>query len=270
MIANPGQKHNKQAFIISLGMCYNIINFMSIFFKNNQEQQSYFDAKLKRDYPKFKTGGFFYRYYINKFLTTDSIVLDAGCGDGGIIRDFKNKPKIIIGVDVNEKLLAQNNIVDQKIISNLENIPLDNNTVDIIVSEFVLEHLAHPEAVFEELARVLKPDGVFIFITPNVLNPIMALSRILPHTVHKFFRTTILKKEEETHPTYYRANTYKTLIKLGISTGLSEQAISRAGNPEYLGFCKPLAPLAIWLEKMIDNKYLDFFKMYLIGSLVKK
>lgn len=242
---------------------------MSIFFTSNLEQKNYLKEKLAEVYPQFQTGGDFFRKYLKNHLTNESVVLDAGCGDGGMIAEFKSQLQSIIGIDINESLLKKNNAVDKKIIGSLESIPLASNSIDLAVSEFVLEHLQNPLAVFKEISRVLKPDGVFIFITPNVINPIMALSNILPFKLHGFLRKALLKKQAEPHPTYYRANTDGQLKKLGKTSGFSDCQILRAGNPEYLGFCKPLALPAILFEKMIDNNVLNIFKMYLIGCFKK-
>ena len=243
---------------------------MSIFFNSNKEQKDYIGEKLNKMYPKFKTGGYFFRKYLKNYVNNNSIILDAGCGNNGIISEFKSISRLIIGIDINEKLLSENKIVNKKIIADLEDIPLDSNSVDIVISEFVLEHLRNPSLAFKEMLRVLKPKGVFIFITPNSLNPIMTLSKILPHTFHSLLRITLLKKEEETHPTYYRANTYQKLLKLGKAAGFYNCEIARAGNPEYLGFCKPLVPISIFFEKLIDNNFLNIFKMYLVGCFIKK
>ncbi len=243
---------------------------MSIFFNNNKEQKEYIKGKLIKVCPEFKTGGYFFRQYLKNYINSNSIILDAGCGSDGIISEFQFMPKLIIGVDINKKLLDKNKIVNKKIVSDLEHIPLGNNSVDIVISEFVLEHLRNPSAVFKEIYRVLKPKGVFIFITPNIINPIMTLSKILPHLFHTLLRIKLLKKEEETHPTYYRANTYLRLLKLGEETGFHNYEITRAGNPEYFGFCKPLVPMSIFFEKLIDNNFLNTFKMYLVGCFIKK
>ena len=243
---------------------------MSMFFHSNKEQKDYIWEKLIRIYPEFKTGGYFFRKYLKNYINSNSIILDAGCGSGGIISEFKFMPKLIIGVDINKRLLDKNQVVNKKIIANLEHIPLENNSIDIIISEFVLEHLRNPAAVFKEIYRVLKHKGVFIFITPNILNPIIILSKILPHAFHTRLRTTLLKKEEETHPTYYKINTYRKLSNLGRTTGFHNYKIQRAGNPEYLGFCKPLVPISIFFEKLIDNNFLNIFKMYLVGCFIKE
>jgi len=242
---------------------------MSLFFRTNQEQKDYIGQKISKTYPQFKTGGMFFREYLKNYLNKDSIILDAGCGCGGIISEFKSVIAIIIGVDINEKLLAENQIVDQKITASLEQIPLADNSVEVVSSEFVLEHLKNPGAVLGEVSRVLKPGGVFIFITSNIINPIITSSKFLPLTFHSFLRNNLLKKEEEAHQTYYRANSRRRLINLGLTAGFNDCEILRAGNPEYLGFCKPLVPMAIFFEKFIDNKYLNIFKTYLIGCFKK-
>lgn len=243
---------------------------MSIFFNSNNEQKNYIKEELEKAYPHFKTGGDFFRKYLKNYINNESIILDAGCGDNGMISEFKSLPKSIIGIDINENLLSKNNIVNKKIISSLEHIPLESNSIDIVISEFVLEHLQNPILAFKEIFRVLKPKGTFIFITPNVINPVMTLSNILPYEWHKLLRKILLKKQEEPHPTYYKANTYRKLIKLCKNSGFNEFQILRAGNPEYLGFCKPLVLPAILFEKLIDNNFLNIFKMYLIGCFIKK
>ena len=48
-----------------------------------------------------------------------------------------------------------------------EQIPLRDASLDLVSANMVLEHLADPLAVFREIARVLRPGGHFIFVTPN-------------------------------------------------------------------------------------------------------
>jgi SAM-dependent methyltransferase len=46
-------------------------------------------------------------------------------------------------------------------------LPLRTDSVDIIVSNMVLEHIPDDELLIQEAARVLRPDGIFIVIFPN-------------------------------------------------------------------------------------------------------
>jgi SAM-dependent methyltransferase len=51
---------------------------------------------------------------------------------------------------------------------NAEEFELPGQKFDIIVSLQVIEHLYHPERMLESVRKHLKPDGVFIFTTPNL------------------------------------------------------------------------------------------------------
>ena len=61
---------------------------MSIFFYSNKEQKDYIGGKLNKMYPKFKTGGYFFRKYLKNYVNNNSIILDAGCGNNGIILNY--------------------------------------------------------------------------------------------------------------------------------------------------------------------------------------
>ena len=240
-----------------------------IFYRNGQERINHLRKTLNKYYPDFKSAGYYFRNYLENSLNKKKIVLDAGCGEKGLISEFKPYAKTIIGVDIDKKSLANNLIVDQKILADLSSIPVKSQSIDIITAEFVLEHLKNPDKVFQEFNRILKLNGSFIFVTPNILNPIMALSKILPLRFREFFRKKILKKDKDAHHTYYSANTYQRLKKLGLKNNFKRTEIKRAGSPEYIGFCKPIMLLSVILEKIINNKPLHPLKIYLIGCFSK-
>lgn len=242
---------------------------MKIFFSSNVQQKEYVAQKVQQHYPDFQKGSDIYQRFISSALFKDCVVLDAGCGDFGMIGNFKNIPSQIIGVDINNDLLKANEIVSRKIQASLEDIPLSSGSVDIVVSEFALEHLENPNKVFKEIFRILKSGGRFIFITSNVKNPAMFTSKLLPNFTHQLLRQKFLKKKEEAHKTFYKINTKEELLGLSKEVGFREGEIVRAGNPEYLTFCYPLVIPAVYLEKIIDRPKLDFLKMYLVGEFIK-
>lgn len=51
---------------------------------------------------------------------------------------------------------------------NLEALTFADETIDLHVSQDVLEHVFHPSKVFREIARTLKPGGMHIFTVPLV------------------------------------------------------------------------------------------------------
>lgn len=48
----------------------------------------------------------------------------------------------------------------------VENLSFDDSTIDLIVSNDVLEHVPHPEEAFRECARVLRPGGTMLMTIP--------------------------------------------------------------------------------------------------------
>lgn len=238
-------------------------------FNNPQARLAEIDKIVKKGYPNFKDWQYYYRKLLRQY-TKGKTVLDAGCGKGGIIAEFKNQTKQIIGLDDDVSLLNQNRIVDKKIVAKLDKIPMTSNIIDTAVATFVLEHVKNPKDVFLEIFRILKPEGIFIFITTNVYNPVMFFSMLLPYHIHKFLREKLLHKiSEGTHETYYYANTYSKLNQFAKEVGFRSHQIIRVGNPEYLSFSKVTILPAVYFEKMVDNKYLDFLKMYLMGICQK-
>jgi 2-polyprenyl-3-methyl-5-hydroxy-6-metoxy-1,4-benzoquinol methylase len=59
-----------------------------------------------------------------------------------------------------------------------EHVPFAGESFDLIVCLWVLEHLERPQAVLREVLRVLRPGGHFIFLTPNLRNPLLLLNRL--------------------------------------------------------------------------------------------
>lgn len=49
-----------------------------------------------------------------------------------------------------------------------EAIPLDDETVNVVIAGEVLEHLMNPYNVVREFYRVLKPNGILIISSPNI------------------------------------------------------------------------------------------------------
>ena len=143
----------------------------------------------------------------------DKTVLDLGCGGGFMSEALARKGAKVIGVDPSEAAIAaaqdhaemQGLAIDYKVGSG-ENIPLPDHSMDCVVCVDVLEHVAQLDRVLDEVRRVLKPGGTFLFDTIN-RTPLAALVivhlgeavfRLLPRGTHdpaKFIRPLELREE---------------------------------------------------------------------------
>ena len=114
-----------------------------------------------------------YPGYINLMpvnSASELTVLDYGCGPGNDLVGFYefSKPARLIGMDVSEQALdvakdrlklhggeADLYLVDDE----LNKIPLEDNSVDLIHSTGVLHHVRNLGLAFEEIKRVMKPEA---------------------------------------------------------------------------------------------------------------
>lgn len=101
-------------------------------------------------------------------------VLDLGCGGGFMAEALAQRGASVVGVDPAEDaiLAAQRHAASMGLLitysrGTAERIPLEDDSVDIVVSVDVLEHVADLEASLNEIKRVLRPGGFFIFDTIN-------------------------------------------------------------------------------------------------------
>ncbi len=103
-----------------------------------------------------------FRQRILAYLRPQSVVLDLGTGAGIIAQmDFHGRAAQIHGVDLDLRVV-DNPMLTESRIGNANEIPYESDRFDVVFSDNVLEHLDEPEAVFREVARVLKPGGVFL------------------------------------------------------------------------------------------------------------
>ncbi len=58
-----------------------------------------------------------------------------------------------------------------------DNLPFDDNSLDVVICEQLLEHLNHPETVIRNVHRVLRPGGLFVVGVPVFPEPIAKLRR---------------------------------------------------------------------------------------------
>jgi ubiquinone/menaquinone biosynthesis C-methylase UbiE len=95
------------------------------------------------------------------------MVLDAGCGTGLITRHLDGA---VIGLDINGWNLAQAREHAPQasfIIGDMENLPLADEKIDLVVCSETLEHLLQPQHAIAEFARVLRPGGRLIGSVPH-------------------------------------------------------------------------------------------------------
>ena len=187
---------------------------------------------LARLYPEIGAGGFsrvdgtveFYTR-VNALLKPDFSVMDLGAGRGAQLRgqgDYRTelaklqgKVEKLIGVDVDDAVLDNPFLDEAHVISIGAPYPFPDNSFDLILSDWVLEHVANPDEFVAEVGRVLKPGGWFCARTPNRWGMIGIGANLVPNSAHKSILAKLQpgRKSEDVFPTVYRMNTMRRLSR---------------------------------------------------------
>lgn len=100
-------------------------------------------------------------------------VVDVGCGGGRLLRRLALEyPRAsLVGTSIFEFTLDQTRQLSTKgirpIYCTANRIGLPDNSQDLVVSTEVIEHLRSPRELVTEIARILKPGGVFCVTAPS-------------------------------------------------------------------------------------------------------
>ncbi|MDH3434965.1 MAG: class I SAM-dependent methyltransferase [Gammaproteobacteria bacterium] len=231
------------------------------------------DALDRRFYPDSSNNwdDELFRNEILSHVSRSSVVLDVGAGAGIVEQmNFRGLAAKVCGIDLDPRVL-ENSYLDDAKVTGGESIPYDDDTFDVVFSDNVLEHLGEPEQVFAEVARVLRPGGVFLFKTPNRHHYMPIIARLTPHKFHGFINRLRGRKVVDTFPTLYRANSRRQVIRLADSAGLTAQKLDLIeGRPEYTRIFCPLYIIGILYERLVNRfGFLARFRVLLIGVLSK-
>ena len=135
-----------------------------------------------------------HRYAFAREYIEGKDVLDIACGEGYGSHLMSNVAASVVGVDISPEVVAHacKKYGDKVTFSvgSCTDIPLDDASVDVVVSFETLEHLAEHELMLKEVKRVLRPGGILILSSPDKLN-----YTILPKTQNPFHARELSKEE---------------------------------------------------------------------------
>ena len=140
---------------------------------------------------KFSTNDGSIDFYlrIRNLIDKKKIVLDLGAGRGDWYLDnnnriakqiqfLKNDVKKFYAADV-DSLVLKNKASSKNLIIKNGKIPLKDKSIDIIICDWVLEHVENPDLFYKEVNRILKKGGTFCARTPHKFNYASIISNFL-------------------------------------------------------------------------------------------
>lgn len=97
-------------------------------------------------------------------------ILEIGCGIGTIVHELTAKGADAIGTDISQVAIEYGLKKYAPIeleVQPAEELKYDDGTFDVVLSFDLFEHIARIDLHVAEVARVLKPEGYYLFQTPN-------------------------------------------------------------------------------------------------------
>ena len=103
-------------------------------------------------------------------LTRQAKILEIGSGKGRLLNHFFKQGFDIRGVELNrDYIAASRELFGELPLSAVdsEQLPAEDESLDVVMSFDVFEHLPDTDGHLREVHRVLKPGGVYLMQTPN-------------------------------------------------------------------------------------------------------
>lgn len=190
-------------------------------------------AMRERLFPEIGAGGFSrvdgtVAFYTRVQAVSEhaGVVIDYGAGRGAWVEDevpyrrrlhdLRVPGRVVVGIDV-DPVVVDNPALDvAHVVAPHEPMPLIDCSADVIVADWVLEHITDPKFVAADLTRVLKPGGWLCARTPNRFGYVALMSRWVPNRLHTrvLARAQPHRHERDIFPTAYRMNTPSALATL--------------------------------------------------------
>ncbi len=202
-------------------------------------------------------------------------VLDLGAGSGSMSQLLHEAGYRVDACDL-EPGQFQCAAVECRRADFSESLSYDDATFDGVVCVEVLEHLDGHERLFREVQRILKPGGVFLFTTPNVMSIKSRLSLLWTGFPHSFYPLEVGKQSpQQWHISGYCGDRYRFVLGLA---GLELREITcdkRSRTSLAFAWLAPWIKLRSWLRHrraagaQLNNSLAALFGRTMIGIAAK-
>lgn len=214
--------------------------------------------------PTLKYSQYLYEDVLKSYVNEDVSWLDLGCGHQ-ILPSWRAQQEknlvatcgIVVGIDYDLPSLEKHPNLALRIKGDITRLPFRDDSFDIITANMVVEHLSDPETQFREISRVLKPQGVFIFHTPNAAGYFTVLTRMVPESLKgSLIQLLDGRKQEDVFPAYYRANKENVINRLAADCGLQVVKIRMIVTDAVFGLVPPMALFElVWIRLLLTKRF---------------
>lgn len=200
---------------------------------------------------------------IHSLIKNTDVVLDLGAGRAAWYEDdecstrrnmrlLKGKVAKLIAADV-DSAVKDNRASDEQIVMEDGVINLPPESIDLIIADYVLEHIENPKDFCEQVDKILKSKGWFCARTPHKYSYVSMFASLVRNTRHSGLLKYIqpARKEIDVFPTRYKLNTLRDIENH--FPGWKIRAFIHRTDPAYYFGSKLIYKLQSFLHRILPS-----------------
>src|SRR5579872_292670 len=214
----------------------------------------------KRICPRLRYSQVHYYETLNRLIAANCRWLELGCGHQMFAawmikeeRELGSRAARLVGIDLDFDGLRKNPVISDRIFGDIERLPLADQAFDLVTANMVVEHLQNPETVLQEIRRVLRPGGIFIFHTPNRKALQIRLTAFIPKGVkNRLIGMLEGRSDEDIFKTFYKMNTSRDIAEHARKRGFEVAELRVVSTNAVTQLITPIAILELAYIRILE------------------
>ena len=205
-------------------------------------------------------------------LPNSGRILDLGCGDNSCLAPYRTAQVEVWGADFQTHPDMKHPAWFRPLRAD-GTIPFADGSFDLVSSYMVMEHVPAPATFLGEIARVLKPNGIYVGQSIHGLHYVTWIRRMLDVLPHQWVQRLVKKlygrEEHDTFPTCYRLNRRSAIARGAQAAKLECLGWQGYASQGYFAFSPLLFRLAVLFDWSLEKIYPGLGKLYFTVVLRK-
>ena len=183
-------------------------------------------------------------------------ILEVGAGLANPTSAFLASLGELDGLDISDEV-KENTHLRGRFVFDGDRFPLADASYDLVVSDYVVEHVVSPDSHLAEIKRVLRPGCPYVFRTPNRFHYVSIAAQMTPFWLHTKLVNRLRGLPADAHdlyPTVYAMNTCADIRHHASRVGLTVERIDMVEKePSYGMFARPAFLAFMAYERLVNS-----------------